>query len=77
MRNIFEQYESPGNRLTHALACCLNEDRTLFRGFVAWVTGRMKDETGKLVEKAKRAIEAGQSELEFGHLGTAGELLPL
>lgn len=40
MRSIFDQYKHPENRLTHALACCLNEDRKLLRHFIAWVTGK-------------------------------------
>ena len=34
MRSIFDQYNEPENRLTHALVCCLKEDRLLLRSFV-------------------------------------------
>ena len=37
MRNVFDQYDQPENRLSHALAVCLNEDRTLLRAFLARV----------------------------------------
>lgn len=37
MRNIFDQYSQPENRLTHALAVCLDEHRALMQGFLAWV----------------------------------------
>ena len=37
MRNLFDQYDQPENRLSHALAVCLHEDRTLLRRFVAWI----------------------------------------
>ena len=37
MRNLFDQYNQPENRLSHALAVCLNEDRNLLRRFLAWV----------------------------------------
>ena len=37
MRNLFDQYDQPENRLSHALAVCLHEDRTLLRGFLAWI----------------------------------------
>lgn len=37
MRNLFDQYEQPENRLTHALAVCLYEERTLLRDFVSWL----------------------------------------
>lgn len=36
MRNIFDQYEQPENRLSHALAVSLNEDRGLLRSFLSW-----------------------------------------
>ena len=36
MRNLFDQYNQPENRLSHALAVCLHEDRTLLRGFLRW-----------------------------------------
>lgn len=37
MRNVFDQYNHPENRLSHALAVCLHEDRALLRGLLAWV----------------------------------------
>lgn len=40
MRNIFDQYEQPENRLSHALAVCLNEDRDLLRAFLRWIDCR-------------------------------------
>ena len=36
MRNLFDQYNQPENRLSHALAVCLNEDRALLRKFLTW-----------------------------------------
>ncbi|MFQ5778798.1 MAG: hypothetical protein ACE5IP_12400 [Terriglobia bacterium] len=39
MRNIFDQYAQPENRLTHALVSCLAADQELLRKFVEWVTG--------------------------------------
>lgn len=38
MRNIFDQYSQPENRLTHALISALSEDRRLLRRFVGWAT---------------------------------------
>jgi len=35
LRNIFDQYAQPENRVTHALMTALNEDRTLLRRFLA------------------------------------------
>lgn len=37
MRNLFDQYSHPENRLTHAMACCLHEDRDLLKRFLAWL----------------------------------------
>lgn len=39
MRNIFDQYSQPENRLTHALATALHQDQKLLRNFVKWSTG--------------------------------------
>jgi len=38
MRNVFDQYKEPENRLTHALMACLHEDAALLKQFVQWVT---------------------------------------
>lgn len=37
MRNLFDQYNQPENRLTHALAVCLDENRDLLRRFLTWI----------------------------------------
>ena len=37
MRNIFDQYDQPENKLTHALYCTLDQDRTLLRPFLKWL----------------------------------------
>lgn len=37
MRNIFDQYTQPENRLTHALASTLAHDRKLIRPFLRWL----------------------------------------
>lgn len=37
MRNVFDQYVHPENRLTHALACCLAEDPALLASFLRWL----------------------------------------
>ena len=39
VRNIFDQYNQPENRLSHALATSLHEDPKLLRQFVRWVSG--------------------------------------
>ena len=41
MRNVFDQYNQPENRLTHALVCTLARDPRLLQQFsVRWATGR-------------------------------------
>lgn len=37
VRNIFDQYEQPENRLTHALATVLDQDRDLLHPFLRWL----------------------------------------
>lgn len=37
MRNIFDQYEQPENRLTHALIATLDQDRRLLIPFLRWL----------------------------------------
>ena len=37
MRNIFDQYKEPENRLSHALAVCLDKDRILLRDFLKYL----------------------------------------
>ncbi|MFB3891930.1 MAG: hypothetical protein ACE15C_07890 [Phycisphaerae bacterium] len=37
MRNVFDQYVQPENRLTHALMSTLANDRRLIRPFIHWL----------------------------------------
>lgn len=37
MRNVFDQYDQPENRLTHALFCTLQYDRELILPFLKWL----------------------------------------
>lgn len=37
MRNIFDQYDQPENKLTHALVCTLDRDRALLAAFLRWL----------------------------------------
>jgi hypothetical protein len=48
VRSIFDQYKSPENRLTHALACCLHEDHSLLVDFVRGYVGCQPPAPGKL-----------------------------
>lgn len=52
MRNIFDQYSHPENRLTHALVTSLSEDPKLLNNFVRWVTGkRPPNKNLKIIEQ--------------------------
>jgi len=51
MRNIFDQYSQPENRLTHALVCALNEDKKLLHHFVRWVTGKSAPKYIEIIEQ--------------------------
>lgn len=49
MRHLFDQYEQPENRLTHALACCLKENQKLLRDFVHWTDPRITPSRRRMV----------------------------
>lgn len=48
VRNPFDQYRHHENRLTHALACCLAEDRQFMRAFLRWATGEVPPKAADL-----------------------------
>jgi hypothetical protein len=37
MRNVFDQYEQPENKLTHALVCSLSNETKIIRPFLKWL----------------------------------------
>ncbi len=39
MRNIFDQYTQPENKLTHALISSISQEQYLLREFIKWTTG--------------------------------------
>lgn len=49
MRNLFDQYSQPENRLTHALMTALHEDRGLLALFLREIAGviRMQESWGE------------------------------
>ena len=71
MRNLFDQYNQPENRLTHALAVCLNEDRNLLRGFLALMRVRAPVHETKLLiaEQSVPGDPAESDEEESGRRG--------
>ena len=48
MRNVFDQYLQPENRLTHALVTALHEDPALLRSFVCWTFDKSPRGVGQL-----------------------------
>lgn len=65
MRNVFHQYSQPENRLSHALACTLSEDRKLLFDFLAWAGGPMPARTERLEvveQQAPGLIDDGTDE---------------
>lgn len=71
MRNIFDQYKHPENRLTHSLVCSLvGDDKRLLSDFVNWITGKKPPKTISIVEQSLPG-EAGRSEEESDGLPDA------
>lgn len=54
MRNLFDQYTQPENRLTHALVSSIAQDQYLLREFIKWTTGHniAKKETIHIIEQS-------------------------
>lgn len=50
MRNLFDQYSQPENRLTHALITALHEDRSLLRSFLRDIAGTEPDASARSIE---------------------------
>lgn len=61
MRNLFDQYSQPENRLTHALLSCLDADRTLLQRFVHWsIRQRVK---GRQLEVLEQSLPGDRPDL--------------
>lgn len=69
MRNVFDQYSQHENRLTHALATCLDEDRKLLKNFLRWVTGRTINTRNIQVVEQRLPGEPELTEEEFERRG--------
>jgi hypothetical protein len=61
VRNLFDQYKAPENRLTHALACALDADRALLGRFVEWACRKRIDLRG--VELRQQSFPGQRQEL--------------
>ena len=68
MRNIFDQYWQPENRVTHALMATLQEDRKLLRLFLRELVGVTPpchpDKLAVLEQQYPGEEEPGEEELE-------------
>ena len=54
MRNLFDQYSQPENRLTHALLSCLSMDDRQLKRFVSWSVG--ESHSGKALEVLEQSL---------------------
>lgn len=67
MRNIFDQYDHPENRLTHALLATLSNDKRLLSGFIKLVKLKCPSKTSalKIVEQSLVGeLESSEDEAE-------------
>lgn len=69
MRNVFDQYSQPENRLTHALVCALSEDAKLLQQFIRWTTGRAVQKIGLHIVEQRLPGEPEVSEDESERRG--------
>lgn len=70
MRNVFDQYSQPENKLTHALLVSLDSDRWLLKRFIHWVTGKNIGKQKLVVlEQSLPGDEGDLSEEEIQHRG--------
>lgn len=69
VRNIFDQYSQPENRLSHALATSLHEDPKLLRQFVRWVSGSQAPKGALYVLEQSRPGEFPANEEHTGQHG--------
>lgn len=70
MRNLFDQYSQPENRLTHALLVSLAEDRRLLNAFVLWAFGRnVRNEKLSVLEQSRPGGSSDISEEEAQQRG--------
>ena len=64
MRNVFDQYEQPENRLTHALVTALDKERALLRSFLTWLGLRDIPPARSLRITEQQVPGAAQGDLE-------------
>ena len=62
MRNVFDQYSQPENRLTHALLSALSADRRLLGRFLKWSVA--KDVRGSRLSVAEQSLPGELAEID-------------
>lgn len=70
MRNVFDQYGAPENRLTHALLCSIDADRALLRRFIMWVSGEKN--SGLKVAVQEQGLPGICAPIEGDHVEARG-----
>ena len=66
MRNVFDQYDQPENKLTHALVMTLTQERVLLRPFLWWLGLRDVPAVKTLSLTEQQVPGSPQSDLEEG-----------
>jgi hypothetical protein len=69
VRNVFDQYSQPENRLSHALATSLHEDPKLLRQFARWIAGSQAPKGSLYVLEQSRPGEFPANEEQTGQHG--------
>jgi len=72
MRNLFDQYEQPENKLTHALVTTLDQDRQLLHPFLSWL-GLQNIPTASRLRIAEQHVP-GSQEVADGEENETGGL---
>lgn len=62
MRNVFDQFKEPENKLTHALMTSLSEEADLLRRFVFWATGSQTPKGRLMVQEQSLPGECEEAE---------------
>jgi hypothetical protein len=64
MRNIFDQYTQPENKITHALVTGFHEEPSLLKAFVKWVTGSTQNSLQIVEQRLPGESEVTEDEAE-------------
>ncbi len=76
MRNIFDQYTQPENRVTHALITALHEDRTLLRAFLKEIARTAPKKSKNRIEIYEQTYPSAAEEQETDETETHRKGIP-